>query len=498
MLIYEILINPSNNKLLSIIDSFSKVELNRLTKFIKSPYFNSNKEVTSLYLLITKEFSSSLEFSKENLWNSVCGVKTFDSLKFRKLFSDLLKLIEQFLAQEVYDKKHLLKANYLLKSISERELSKLHSTSLSNAYRLGQKTAHKGSEYYFYQYQREKNIYDLKKSDLDRSSESNLKEIIDNLDYFYLAEKVRFLCELINRKDVISAEYEILFKDEIINHLNRYGYENVPIVSIYYLMYLTLKEENDDNYDNLKVKLRENIDILPKAEAKEIYTSVINYCIKKINKGDNKFLDEFLILNETLLENNIIADNEMSPWKFKNIITVGLRLSKFNWVENFIETYKDKISEKYRENAIIFNTAQLYFYQKDFSKLLPLLLQVDYEDFTYRINTRHFTVITYYELQEYEALSSFIDSFNIFLKRQNSITVFRKKHYYNFLYFTKKLLRFINFKKVDLHKLKIEIIERENTAAKEWLLEKIDQLLYPNASQRTGSDDDPFQKKLAQ
>lgn len=480
------LINSSNNKLLSILRSFSKVEFNRLKKFVESPYFNANQEIITLNQYIYSKFESEFSFTKDELWSTLEKKEVFNSLKLRKLFSDLLKLVEQFLAQEIYEDNKLLKANYLLKSVSNRELKKLYSTTTSNALRASEKAPHRESEYFFYQYQREKNIYNLRKSDLDRSSQSNLKDINDNLDYFYLAEKMRYLCEILIREDVISMEYEILFRDEIIKHIEKYGYHDVPLVSIYYLMYLTLKEDKDENYFKMRNILEKNIGIFPKHEAKEIYTSLINYCIKKINTGEDSFLNEFLQLNEILLDRNIIAANELSPWKFKNIITVALKLGKFEWVENFISTYKNKLSLRYKDNAITFNTAQLYFYQKKYEELLPLLLQVEYEDFTYRLNTKLFTVITYYELNEDEAILSFIDSFKTYLRRQKAISEKRKENYLNFLKHTKKLVKNkFDKNQVTLLKIQSQILEKGNTVSKEWLLEKIDQLLYPNGKQKS-------------
>ena len=451
------MINSSNNKLLSILDSFSKVELNRLKKFVESPYFNANKEIIKLNKFIYSNFEIGFNFNKEELWAATGKTTQFDSLKLRKLFSDLLKLVEQFLAQEVYENNKLLKANFLLKSVSSKKLHKLYSSSLSNAQRTSEKSTHREANFFLYQYQREKNIYELKNSDLDRSSGSNVDQIVNNLDYFYLAEKVRYLCEIIVREKIISMDYEILFRDEIVAHLKKYKYDDVPLVSIYYHMYLTLTEDNDDNYFKLKELLEKHIDIFPNYEAREIYTSAINYCLKKVNSGHFSFAHEFLQLNESLLEKNILADGELSPWKFKNICTGALQLGKFEWVENFMETYKFKLAEKYRDNAITFNTAQLYFYQKKYEKLLPILLQVEYEDFTYALSSKIFTVVTYYELGETETLISYLDSFRTYLSRKKSISEKRKKRHQNFISHVKKLVKYQHTKKYDLANLRNEI-----------------------------------------
>jgi len=438
----------------------------------------------TLYYHIIENFDGKLEFTKSSLWENIYNKAEFNSLRFRKLFSDLLKLTEQFLIQEEFERDEIIKANYLLKSIGDRQLKKLFSTSLSNAIRISERAPFKESSFYLKQYQREKTIYQLKNSAIDRNSESNLEKIINNLDYFYLAEKMRFLSAILMREDVISVEYEILFKEEIMNHLNKYGYDEVPIVSIYFQMYLTLKSDDDKNYFKLKALLKKNIEIFPPYEAIEIYTNVINYCIKKINRGEDNFLLEFIQLNETLLENNIIAENELSPWRFKNIVTVALKLSKFTWVENFIETYKGKISETYRDNAITFNTAQLYFYQKKYEELLPLLLRVEYEDFTYSLSSKLLTSITYYELEEIDALISYLTSFRTYLSRHKSISIKKKEWNINFISNVRKLLKFRTRNKSKLLELKTEIHETSDTAAKEWLLEKIDELLYLKPSQR--------------
>jgi len=108
------LINPSNNKLLSIIGSFSKVELNRLTKFVNSPYFNINVDITNLFTKIISKFDKKLEFTKEELWKAISQNEEFESIRLRKISSDLLKLVEQFLSQEIFETKKFLKANYLI------------------------------------------------------------------------------------------------------------------------------------------------------------------------------------------------------------------------------------------------------------------------------------------------------------------------------------------------------------------------------------------------
>lgn len=52
-----------DGKLVSLLKTFSKIELNRLKDFIYSPYFNKQKYVTGMFDEIIKHYP---EFSSEN------------------------------------------------------------------------------------------------------------------------------------------------------------------------------------------------------------------------------------------------------------------------------------------------------------------------------------------------------------------------------------------------------------------------------------------------
>ncbi|MBK7226543.1 MAG: hypothetical protein IPH96_14475 [Saprospiraceae bacterium] len=100
----------------------------------------------------------------------------------------------------------------------------------------------------------------------------------------------------------------------------------------------------------------------------------------------------------------------------KNIVTAGLRLKEFEWTANFINEYSVKINKIYRQNAINYNIATLNFYKKDFKKVIPQLQTVQYDEAYYGLDSKSQLLISYYELKEFEVLSSFCDSFRINLK----------------------------------------------------------------------------------
>jgi hypothetical protein len=418
------------------------------------------------------------ELEKGMVWETLHPNRNYDDVRFRKLCSELLRLIESYLAQQEYEKNPLHQATYLVEAVGERKFKQLYKSSMRTARRLSNQQTFTPSNFYYYQYQIEKDYYELQDSELKRQTKTNYEAIITNLDSFYLAEKLKWYTSIISRQKIVKYEYDLLFIDEIIQHLKKYDYQDVPPVAIYYQIYLTLAEfDNEEHFFKLKELLGEFILLFPIKEAYEIYTHAINYCSTKINRGKDRFLIEFLQMNESLISKGILIDGILSPWRFQNIVIVALRLGKYEWTENFIDTYKEKIPEIYRENAVTFNLARLYFYQKKFEKVINLLHNVEYDDVGYNLNSKSLLLQAYYETDEIEPLFSLLDSFRAYLTRHKEIPQKRRKNYFNLIKFTKKMANTIPGDKKALDKLKQDFEALDGIAAsKSWVIEKIDEL----------------------
>ncbi len=453
-------------------------ELNRLHRFILSPYFNRNEAIINLFEWF-KEYLKKEEkhaISKEDLWTYCFGpIEKYDDGRFRKLQSDLLRLVEEFYAQEVFDANPIHKAKYLLEAINIQRIDSLQSTALKTAQKLIQAQELRPASFYYYQYEIEQSTFDLYRYKAERSEKSNIEEIAINLDRFYLAEKLRYYCTILNHQYLTSSNYEMLFIEEIIHHVESHGYHDVPPIKIYYQILLVYKHaDNREHYDKLRALIRETIHLFPEPQVKEILDAAFNYCIQRSNTGNLEFVKELFSLYVESLENKmILVNNQITPWSFKNIVTAGLRLSEFDWVENFITNYSQLLDEKQRINAVTFNLAQLYFYKKDYLKVIQQLSQVEYEDMTYNLNSKTLLMASYYELDEIEALGSLLDTFRVYLNRNKEITPTRRKHYLNTLSIVKKLARITPKDFKEIEKLIKEVESTQGVVSKNWILEKL-------------------------
>jgi hypothetical protein len=277
---------------------------------------------------------------------------------------------------------------------------------------------------------------------------------------------------------VLKHEYQMLFIDDIIRHVEEHDYQDIPPIIVYHQILKMYQEPEDrSHYDKLRELIRQYVLKFPELEAKEIIDSALNYSIRQINIGRQEFLREIFELYQEALERGLLYINqELSPWSFKNIVITALRLKEFDWAESFIHQYQNKLNVRYRSNAISFNLAQLYFYQKKYKSVIELLQQVEYDDISYTLNSKTFLIGSYYELDEIVALDSMLESFRAYLNRSKVLTPARKKLYINMINYIKKLSEVDVRNKSKIKALHDQVKMEKELASKGWIMEKIAEL----------------------
>ena len=470
-----------NNKLITILKHFDKSDFNHFGKYLASPYFNKSQQLTNFFNLIEKGIKSPKEtfLKKENIWVKLFPKQEYNDVRLRKLSSDLLKLIEDFLSQKIYDKNKLQKAANLIESIGEKRIEKLYSSAIRIADNETKKYLFEDSDFFLKQYQIQKNYYEIIQHEFKHSQRHNLEEIDKNLDNFYFSEKIRYYCAALSQKQRGSHEYELSFESEILNLINFRKNNLTPAEAIYKQIYLTYIEgENVDHYFKLKQLLKEHGLKFHSVEAKTLYDSAINYCVKKNNQGLTHFLEELFDVYQDYLKKKLIYINgELDPFHFKNIVTAALRLGKFDWTEQFIQESKSKLPLSSRENAYSFNLARFHWYKKEHDKVISLLQEVEYEDIVYNLTAKAMLLATYYETNEIEPLYSLLESFRTYLNRKKELPERWKKNYSNLVKFTKRLMKIRRGDNTAIEKLKEDIKNTpDGIADVKWLLEKIAKL----------------------
>ena len=476
-----------DRKISIALSSLNIYELNSFIKFVQSPYFNVNQSIAQFAQVISEaiKYGNLPILEPQDFWKQVYNNEPYNNQKFLKLNSDLTKLLETFLAQKEFESSESLITNLKLEGAKKRNLENLYSGIISEAERLNKSEYNQSAYYYLTKYLIEKNLFRLKTENekknekFEITSALNIKAITDNLDYFYIADKLRQYCTLLSWKKMYKIEIEMDNMDYIIQMANRPPFNSIPPISIYYKMFLTYQDEgNLTNYHELRQLTKTFMHIFPIDEQREIYSTILGYCINKINKNQSDFFREtFEVYKDGISENILLVDHSISVTTFRNIAIAALRVEEFSWAESFIHDYAKYVDEKYRVNAVEFSLARLEFYRKNYGKVLEHLYKVSYEDVWYNLNTKTLQIASYYELDEFDALESLLQSFKMYIRREKSLSTDRKTHYLHLIKFTSALMKINHRDQQKLMKLKSEIETTQGVVSKPWLIEKVDQLI---------------------
>jgi hypothetical protein len=480
----------NNSKLLELHKTLTVIEKKRFAEYLDSPFFNTNSRVIRLNQLIAKAIESKKEadLDRKKAHEQLFGNDKYNDQNIRDVMSFLMRQLEDFISHQNIDKNKLLKKEHLLIELRERNLDK-HFISNTNEYLklLEEKKTH-DADYFYERYLLEKELDHFFVRKEVRKSNESLQRKSDNLDSFYLSEKLKNLCDMINRKNIIAAEYKINMLDELLLYINKNIKEvqATPAIYIYYKILLGLLEsEVPQHFNELKTALDKHSRSFSKEEARQMYDYAENYCIKKINNGNQEYLAELFSIYESLLASEVIFEgNHLSQLDYKNIVSVALRLNKFEWTKDFIENYKGRIPAKFRKNAYEYNLAVYYYGKKDYKNALKLLQQVEFTDAFYHLGAKWILLKIYYELDDVEPFYSMIDAYNVFLVRNKNISAYQRKVHQNFVKYTKQAfdlklkgssLSKTNFEKAII-KLKERINQEKNDTNLSWLLERVEEL----------------------
>lgn len=468
-----------SKKLTDLLESFTKYELNRFRKFLCSPYFNDQENLTQLFDLLDKSFRNKyVHPTKKDAWKAVFRHEAYDEVRFRRLCSDLGLLAGRFLSLQAIGADGWTESLFLLRELNQRNLDK-HFNFTEKQARKDLNKNHQNDSHFLNSFLLEKELDTFQIKLIQRTRKRNLSEADSSLNNFYIARKLKHYCDALNYKNVLNVDVEIGLIEPILHVVRKEGYLEVPSIAIYYTAMMTLVEPDEEkHFFSLNNLLNKHQSVFPTTELRELYIYAQNYCIRNINAGKTEFLKSLFSIFKELLDTGIIfIENQLLPWDYKNMITLGLRLKEYDWTEQFIIQNHSRLPDDFQKNALIYNTAMVYFHKKEYSKVIEQLSNLEYQDVYYAVDGRWLLLKTYYELSEMDALDALLESFRLFLLRQKLISKNNQKQYLNLVRFVQKLnkLNVNDLERVKTFRNKVE--QSENIAEKQWLLEKVDELI---------------------
>ncbi len=479
-----------NRKFISLLQAIDTPTLNQFMKYVASPYFNSNKRALTLMEVLKKyhpEYNSPA-LKIERVYKKVFGNKAFREQAVKNLLTELTRLFESFLTQQHFDTDTNYQEEAFWETIIKQNMNELFDKKLEHILERQAQKKRKDAPQYHHQFRLLELDYTWQIAQRSRLKQTKLLPMINQLDQYYIAHKLKYYCVMHNRQRMVTGRFQMPLLDSLLEHLQTEPYSDIPLISFWHKLLLFMTSENSQkeaNYSDLKKLLEEKGTTIPIEDARAIYVAVINYCARKTRTGEQKYWEELFQHYERMLQQDLLLEKGyLTPaGHFSNIPAIALRLGKIKWVEQFIKEYKDKIPPKEQKSLVSYVSALLAYHKKDYWDAVFLLKDFEIQGVpTQYVSCKFLLVKAYFELEEFELMEAVINAISIYIRRNEQIPPAPKKAYQNFILMANKMSKAWQNNahlrdKTALQKKKKDLLEELNNIGavtqKEWLLQKL-------------------------
>lgn len=461
------------SRLIALLQTLSNKECRNVQLFLRSPFHNKREEVSQLFDYLLPYLSENQRIPSKQIAYQALATGAYDDQQMRLWMSFLLKSVEKYLLQADFFADEVQTKIRLSQIYRQRNLPKQVDRSLREVETLQQKQIYRNAAFYQNDFQFQLEQYRVSSAN-QRTIELNLQKMSDNIDLAFLAQKLRQACLIISHQAVYKKDYDIGLLEETLQYVEARELQEVPAVAVYYYAYRTLSQpERPAYFSFFKNALVSHSDKFPQEELGDLYILAINFCIKKYNAGERAFLaDEFELYKVGLGKDLFSINKHLSRYTYRNVVTIGLVLGEFDWVEKFIHQYKNALEKTHRISTFSLSLAGLKYSRKNYDEALVLLRNSNFKEVLLNLAAKTIMLKIYYELDEYDLLDAHLVAMRTFIRRKK-IIAYHQENYINLIHFTRKLIERNPYDKTETQKLKSEMEITKVVAEKEWLLGQV-------------------------
>jgi hypothetical protein len=476
------------SKLIEILRTFDKGEINSFTDFVRSPFFNKEKVLIKIAEYLQKrhpDYNSDIE--KEKVFGFLYPGKKYNDGLMRNIISDVMRLAEEFLAVKHMRKNGHKKELLLLEELNEK---KLESHFLKHKLKLEKviESSPFKDEFYYSQKAEFAILYNnfLKKTSDTYIRENHIvQEVSDLLTINFLIRVIYYNAHMINRQSYIeNFSFRLNMADEIDAFFEKEGkkYLSIPYIECNYLSFKLFQTKDKKYFYMLKDFLNKNFALINESDRKSAYTVLENYCYARVIEGKAEFVKQQFELYKQAVEKGTIkgVTNYISNVLFMSIVATGLEAGEFSWIEKFIKDNINDVKEEMRKDTYNFSLALVNYWKKDFESALTELAKVNNDEFAFKHNIKSLYLKIYFDMNETEPFYSHIDTYKHFILNNKYVHDKVREQVNSFINYSKKLFDIKNSLQKD-KQYELDLYGKEITANnalvnKIWLLKKIEEI----------------------
>ena len=469
----------NNSRLLFVLKKLDRDAKKSFLSFLQSPFFNRRQDVCRLGEQVIDAMDKHPQnLQKAKVWTKVYPGQIYNDQKMRLLMSYTFKLLEKYLSVNSFLQASSKVDYQLIIAYRELDLEKPFLRTWSVAKRRLEKQALRDYTYLRDQYdlEAERHAYlGLKK----QKEETRIQDLNELLDQQFIYQKLKQGSEFYARNTILEEANQSSFLDSILIHLQARpeGLKEIGIEVYYRLLQLLKYPEDEDQLDPFLQLLDQHYSRFTMEEMGNIFRLLINFCIRKMNAGKSDFIQRTFDFYRKGIEQGFLLDKgEISAFTYTNVMFIGFKLKVFDWVEAFLEEYRNHLEAAQRDNIYYFCLANLHYEQDRLAEAMKLLVRFDAKhDFFLYLSAQTTLIKIYYQLKEFEPLESLLQSISTYLNRKNNIG-YRKAPYKKLISVCRKMIYLRPGDADKIQRLRQEIDQITIPSLRLWLLKQLDSL----------------------
>ena len=472
------------SKLLKALQECDLGLLFRFSLFLQSPYFNKKKSLIVLWEEIEKKLRQRKgPLDESEVLASLTNKLRLSDKSLKNALSNLLSLFTRFLAHEKIEQNPSLQLSLSLEQLAEMKDSGLFLLKSKQYEKSSAENEELWSEGYFYQYKLLNHQHHLQELENRSEYPDKLITAIEKFETYAVIEQLILLNRMYAyrtfKEKVLSADMEKRITDLLRFITQRWTYfQNEPLLQLFYYAFLVQKEASEDAFNKLyHTMIGEQAGKIHFENANNLYSYIENYCIYQINRGNQQYYEQYL---KSIQIKQAVYDIKVKEWDYKNLTLTYCRLGRIDEALQFVKDKQKDLPVERQKNAYAFNLATIKMYEKKYYEAITLLQTIKYIDHVYYIGAKTRIVKIYYDLGEYQAIFSVLDTIRLYFIRNKNLTTARRQVHLNFIRFVRKLTRLKTRKDYTplesytqkMEALHHEIQQEEVLHNKAWLLQE--------------------------
>lgn len=459
-------------KLFKVLHQLSSREQTQFRHFIESPLFNKRADVQQLLAYWLKRKGRAAP--PEEHWQQLFPTQSFSRTQWNLLASRLFKLLEEFLALQQIRKDEAQTKFHLAKAYRKLQQEKYFTEAIRAAGLALEKQVFRDTAYLQNRHDFSFERYDYILSS-NRKAKTNLQDVSNELDAYFLAAKLRQACNALSRQTINPEQYNIGLLPQALRYVeDQPGLLEVPAIAIYYYCYRAIHAEEEAYLRLFREAIQRYQSYFPPYEIRDLYTFVINVYIRKLNTGAKVYAEEALALYRLSLDQGyLLEDGVLLESTYVNIVVLAAVLGDYDWAIKFIGAYQQQLKPEFQVPLYHFCLGKVFYEQGEHGKSLQQLIRVETKASFIYLGARILQLKIYYEQGEIGPLESLLESLRVYLQRSKDLA-YRKAHYSNILVFTRQLLQLPVMDKATRAAFRQRIEDAEIFGEKEWFLRQVE------------------------